>query len=84
MKRYFPLVILMFFVVGCSLSPYCDTSEPTSKWHNCWGTDTSIIYTYTGEWKHGRFNGEGTLIYGDGTTFIGTFTDGKPDYFGRK
>ena len=34
--------------------------------------------SYTGEWRKGRIEGRGTVVYSDGTTFSGQFRDGKP------
>ena len=34
--------------------------------------------TYTGEWKDGMFNGQGTGTYADGYTYTGEWKDGEP------
>ena len=74
MKRYSPLVLLMFFVVGCSSSPSCDTSEPITQWHNCSGTEVDTgLGTYIGEFKHGVRHGKGEYELYNGDKYIGEF-----------
>ena len=84
MKRYSLSVLFMFFVVGCSSSPSCDTSKPTSKWHNCTGVEIVkgeyidsgeeyIRSTYVGQFKHGKWHGEGELKIPNGSTYVGEF-----------
>ena len=71
MKRYSPLVLLMFFVVGCSSSPSCDTSQPSSEWHNCIGMDVEKGNgTYIGEYKHGVRHGKGEFESINGNIFF--------------
>jgi hypothetical protein len=79
MKRYSPLVLLMFFVVGCSSSPSCDTSQPTSQWHNCSGAWVETgVGTYVGEWKHGQLNGKGEVELISGSKYVGENKNAKP------
>ena len=33
--------------------------------------------TYTGEWKDGEYNGQGTMTFTDGTTYTGKWEDGE-------
>jgi len=32
---------------------------------------------YVGEWKNGKYNGQGTFTYPDGSKYVGEFKDGK-------
>ncbi len=49
MNKYLALLILTFFMAGCS-PPSCDDSKPTSQWHLCSGTEVRKgVKTYTGE-----------------------------------
>ena len=78
MRRYFSLVLLMFFVVGCSSSPPCDTSQPTSQWHNCSGT--KIVQgqaTYIGEFMHGVSHGKGEIQFISGNKYVGEFRNNE-------
>ena len=78
MKRYSPLVILMFFVVGCSSSPTCDTSQPSSQWHNCSGSEViKGKLTYIGEWKYGLYNGKGVVETASGNKIVGEFKNSR-------
>jgi hypothetical protein len=45
--------------------------------HNCWGEVTSASGTkYSGEWRNGRPDGEGTLTTKSGSRYVGKFSDG--------
>ncbi len=45
---------------------------------SCTFAPGSGYQSYTGEWRKGRIEGRGTVVYTDGTTFSGQFRDGKP------
>jgi hypothetical protein len=55
--------------------PKCP-SDTNASWHNCFGTDTSDEGSYTGEWKDGKENGQGTWIYDEGS-YVGEWKDGE-------
>ena len=78
MKRYSPLVLVMFFIVGCSSSPSCDTSQTSSQWHNCSGMDIEKGNgTYIGEYKHGVRHGKGEFEFIGGDKYVGEFRNNK-------
>ena len=78
MKRYSLLVSLVFFVVGCSSYTSCDTSQPSSQWHNCSGIDIEQGNgTYIGEYKHGVRHGKGEFEFISGPKYVGEFNNGK-------
>ena len=67
----------------CPGSPYTgEYSVLTSSWHNCEGT---LIHTdkgfegdkYVGEFKDGKYNGQGTATFASGDKYVGEFKDGK-------
>ena len=70
---FLPLAIL----VGCSSSS-CDDSKSTDQWHNCSGTYVEKGKgTYSGEWKHGEWNGKGEFESIQGNKYAGEFKNGK-------
>ena len=78
MKRYSLSVLLMFFIVGCSSSPSCDTSQTSSQWHNCSGMDIEKGNgTYIGEYKHGVRHGKGEFEFISGSKYVGEFRNNK-------
>ncbi len=60
------LLLLAPVLVGCS-----STSQGTY-------TSADGTTTYTGEFKDGKFNGQGTMTYPNGNTYTGAFKDGLP------
>ena len=62
--------------------PACQGSD-VSKWSNCVGnynfTNGSI---YVGEFKDGKYNGQGTLTTANGDKYVGEWRDGKHHGYG--
>ncbi len=54
-------------LVGCSSLPW--TTQHTD-------TDSDGD-TYSGDWKYGMANGQGTKTFPDGSTYTGAFKDGE-------
>ena len=47
------------------------------------GTYKSKDHVYTGPFKNGTFNGNGTLTYANGNVYSGPFLNGEPHGFGK-
>ena len=64
--------------VAESAFPDCKGSK-SSKWTNCHGTETYADggTKYVGEWKDGKWHGQGTMIWADGTIDNGIWKRGK-------
>ena len=57
--------------------PKCQ-GEDISKWTMCEGIKTtSKDSKYVGEFKDGKYHGQGTVYKPDGTKFVVEFKDGK-------
>ena len=67
MRKLFAFLCALL-LVGCSSLPW--TTQHTH-------TDANGI-TYTGQWKYGMANGQGTMTSADGNnTYTGAFKDGE-------
>lgn len=76
--KFFVVNALFFGMTTISLAlPNCVGSE-TSDWNNCIGIKN---YTdgrkYVGEWKDGKYHGQGTITSADGIKYVGEWKDGK-------
>lgn len=52
------------------------------KWHKCIGTEKIDDDRYEGEYRLGKFDGNGTYFFASGEKYIGEFKNGKQDGFG--
>ena len=61
--------------------PRCQGSNfPT--WTNCYGKVDPLPISgdiYAGEWKAGKYHGQGVIEYSDGTKYAGKWQDGLPN-----
>jgi len=61
--------------------PECQgTSFPT--WTSCYGKVGPLPISrdiYAGEWKNGKYHGQGAIEYLDGTKYVGQWNDGLPN-----
>ena len=57
------LLILPLLIVGCATTPITYDSESYENG------------AYIGEWKNGKWNGQGTFTYNDGVKYVGEFKD---------
>ena len=51
-------------------------------WTNCYGKVGPLPMSgdiYVGEWKTGKYHGQGTIEYSDGTKYVGKWKDGLPN-----
>ena len=75
------LIILSILKMGVAFSqsnlPACQGNN-SSSWNNCLGTKTSPNGgEYIGEFRDGKYNGQGTYNISNGSKYIGEFKDGK-------
>lgn len=64
-----------------STLPQCKGNE-SSKWNACVGSANVDYGEYTGSFKNGRFEGQGTLNFSNGEIYIGQFRDGNSEGLG--
>lgn len=82
--RVFLLPFFVLVLTGASPSvkqgglPPCRGTYNAELWTNCAGeVTTKSGGKYVGEFKDGKFNGQGTLTWPDGTNYVGSFKDSK-------
>ena len=69
-------------VFGQTNLPACQGTD-VARWSNCFGSwDDSNGDKYVGEWKDGKFNGQGTFSDECCYRYEGEFKDGKLDGYG--
>ena len=84
MKKIFLISFLSFFISSTSYSqskfPQCKGTD-FSKFNNCYAKinlgDKNVVYD--GEFKNGKFHGQGILIDPLGTKYAGEWKNGMPD-----
>ena len=78
MKAFYILILILLAGTahGQSNLPACQGSD-ASRWSNCFGSWTASNGKYVGEWKDGKYNGQGTYTYADGEKYVGEWKDGK-------
>ena len=74
------VILLLFFVLGCEQKrplPQCEGIDD-SQWTNCFGAVTNADGDeYVGEWKDGKFHGQGTYTWVSEEKYVGEFKDSK-------
>ena len=76
------LITATFFIINIYALPQCP-SDTAAKWHNCFGTYTFGKNSqwagdkYVGEYKDGKYHGQGTTTYADGDKYVGEYQDNK-------
>ena len=72
------LIAATFFIINIYALPNCPSPDTAARWHNCFG---SYIWadgsTYVGEYKDGKWHGQGTLTFASGDKYVGEFQDNK-------
>ncbi len=77
MKKLILLNTLFFSIIIQAALPRCP-SGTSLGWHDCFGALTSADGDeYLGEFKSGKYHGQGTLIFGNGKSFVGYFMMGE-------
>lgn len=72
--RFLAFVLMVGGAYAQSVLPAC---PPSGYFHNCFGTFTySSGMKYVGEWRDDKYNGQGVLIYANGSTRQGIWADG--------
>ena len=78
------LVVIVLSLLWCNTAfalPKCQ-GEDTSKWTICQGAKiTSKGSKYSGEFKEGKYHGQGTITNAAGDEYIGGWKDGK--FYGK-
>ena len=77
MKKLFFIILILFAGNATASSlPNCP-SDPSVRWHNCFGTLTwADGDTYVGEYKDNKRHGQGTYTYANGEKYVGEWKDG--------
>ena len=74
--RYLLFILILGSLYAQSNLPACQGGE-VSKWNNCFGSiTTSSGHRYVGDFKNGKYNGQGEIQRADGNKYIGEFKDG--------
>ena len=64
---------------GWSLPP-CPGTYNETTWTNCFGTDTYANGNkYVGEWKNGKYHGQGTFTFPSGEKHVGKWKNQLPN-----
>jgi hypothetical protein len=78
MKKLLFIALILFAGNAMASSlPNCP-SDPSVRWHNCFGTYTySSGSKYVGEHKDNERHGQGTHTHANGDIYVGEFKDGE-------
>lgn len=77
-----PLLILALpWICSGQALPPCQGNDH-KKWSNCLGVQSFRAGRYEGEFRNGKLNGFGTLIYTQGDRYVGHWRDDQRDGFG--
>jgi len=60
--------------------PNCQNTQRYTTWSNCFGDHAFVNGdSYSGEWKDGKYHGQGVFIFKNGNRYSGGFREGKYD-----
>ena len=82
MKKFLAIIVLGLLLSNTAFAlPKCQ-GEDTSKWTMCFGSmTTSKGSKYSGEFKNGKYHGQGTTTNIAGDKYVGRWKDGK--FYGK-
>ena len=73
---FVPLLLLVHVTSAVALPPCPGIYDPNT-WHNCAGTyEHEDASHYVGEFKHGKYHGQGTSSRITGDKYVGEWKDG--------
>ena len=78
MKKLLTATLLIPLLI--TLAAYASDLPPCPKgtYHNCFGTETFTNGSkYVGEYKDGKYHGNGTFTFVGGSSYVGEFKDNK-------
>lgn len=88
MKKLFLYIFLVTIVcTSVHALPQCKGENKykifkSKKWHNCFGTEKQNEHKYEGEFKNGKFDGQGTFFFVSGEKYIGEWKNGLQQGYG--
>ena len=72
------LLSTFFFSISIHALPDCPSDTASSTWNNCYGTFTFTSGAkYVGEYKDGKWHGQGTYVWSDGARETGFYMNGQ-------
>ena len=70
--------VLLFSAGEAWSLPKCPGSYNQNTWHNCFGIGTTASGNkYVGEFRDGKYHGQGTFTHTDGGKYVGEWRDGE-------
>ena len=86
-KLFFIIFLVTIFYTSVHALPQCKGENKLKllkplKWHKCIGTEKIDDDKYEGEYRFGKFDGNGTYYFASGEKYTGEFKKGKMDGFG--
>ena len=81
--KHLLILILSFLLLSSPLFGDNHKGETLYRWKTSSGYvwkgfgDKGTHRVYKGEWKNGKYNGQGTFTYPDGTKYVGKLKNGE-------
>ena len=70
--------VLLFSAGEAWSLPKCPGSYNQNTWHNCFGIGTTASGNkYVGEFRDGKYHGQGAFTFVSGNKYVGEFRDDK-------
>ena len=74
--RIFSGILVLSLSGSVYALPDCP-SDLSARWHNCFGTIAANGSKYVGEWKEGKYHGQGTYTFANGSKYVGEWKEGE-------